>query len=260
MPPEIPELPPELPRTEPITSGLPWGFWATIGWSVLIFIGSIFAQFVGGFIGGLIAAARGEKLDASSIASDGNILALGTCLSGIAALALVILFAWVRKGIDLKTYLALQLPTKREFSRWFICLLLLVLATDALSALLGRPIVPEVIIEIYQDTGWARPFLLLAILVGAPLSEEFLFRGFLFAGFQRSWLGTIGTIIVTSVLWAAIHVQYDHYGMAVIFLAGLVLGFARAKTGSLWLCVMLHSLMNVIAMIELLTYLSVVGK
>jgi len=96
--------------------------------------------------------------------------------------------------------------------------------------------------------------------LGRRSPRSFCFADFLFAGFQRSWLGIIGTIIVTSVLWAAIHVQYDHYGMAVIFLAGLVLGFARAKTGSLWLCVVLHSLMNVIAMIELLTYLSVVGK
>jgi len=256
---EPPELPPELPP-EPVAAGRPWGVWATIGWSVLIVIGSLFAQIVGGFIGGMIAVARGEKIDAASVASDGNILALATCVSGIVALALTVFFAKLRRGIDLKTYLALRLPTKREFSRWFICLLLLVLATDAASALLGRPIVPDFMIEIYQNSDWARPFLWLAVMVTAPLSEEFFFRGFLLAGLQQSRLGSVGTVLITSALWAAIHMQYDLYGITVIFLGGLVLGFARVKTSSLWLCVMLHSLMNLIATIELLTYLSVVEK
>jgi len=256
---EPPELPPELPHTEPVAAGRPWGPWATIGWSILIVVGSLAAQIVVAAIVAVVTA-RGRRIDAESLSSDGNVLAMATCASGLVALGLTVFFAWLRRGIDLKTYLALRLPTKREFSRWFICLLLLVLATDATSALLGRSIVPEVMIEIYQNSGWARPVLWLAILVMAPLSEEFFFRGFLFAGLQQSRLGSVGTVLITSVLWAVIHLQYDFYGIAVIFLAGLVLGYARVKTSSLWLCVMLHSLMNVIAMIELLTYLSVVEK
>ena len=256
---EPPELPPELTHPEPVAAGRPWGVWATIGWSLLIVIASLAAQIVVAAIVAVVTA-RGGRIDAESLSSDGNVLAMATCASGLVALALTVFFAWLRRGIDLKTYLALRLPTQREFSRWFICLLLLVLATDAASALLSRPIVPEVMIEIYENSDWARPVLWLAILVMAPLSEEFFFRGFLFAGLQQSRLGSLGTVLITSVLWAVIHLQYDIYGIAVIFLAGLVLGFARVKTSSLWLCVILHSLMNVIAMIELLTYLSVVEK
>lgn len=253
---EPPELPPEFPYAEPAAEGRPWGVWATIGWSLLIVVGSLAAQIVVAIIAAVITTARGGKIDAGSFHSDWNILAMATSASGLVALALTVFFAWLRKGIDLKTYLALRLPTTKEFLRWFILLLLLILASDGLSALLDRPIVPEFMIEAYENSDWARAFLWLAVLVTAPLSEEFFFRGFLFTSLQQSRLGLVGTVLITSVLWAAIHLQYDLYGMTIIFLSGLILGFARAKTSSLWLCVMLHALMNLIATAELLAYLS----
>jgi membrane protease YdiL (CAAX protease family) len=78
----------------------------------------------------------------------------------------------------------------------------------------------------------------------------------MFAGLQRSALGTIGTIVLTAAVWAAIHVQYDLHGILVIFFLGLFLGWVRYRTGSLWLCVMLHSIMNLIATIQLLIVLA----
>ena len=49
---------------------------------------------------------------------------------------------------------------------------------------------------------------------GCPVFEELFFRGFLLEGFRRTFLGTTGAVVLTSLLWAVIHTQYDLYYMA----------------------------------------------
>jgi membrane protease YdiL (CAAX protease family) len=94
------------------------------------------------------------------------------------------------------------------------------------------------------------PLLWLAVVVGAPVGEEIFFRGFLFAGLAKSRLGGTGAIVLSSLAWAVIHVQYDPFDMAYIFLLGLVIGAFRLKTNSLWPPILMHALVNLIAMIQ----------
>jgi membrane protease YdiL (CAAX protease family) len=256
MIPEQPASPPPVLPTEPIQEARPWGLWATVGWSLLIMLLALVAQTAAIFVVALVQTASGVKIDPERIANDGDYLAVATCGLGVAGIGLSIFFAAVRKGITVKDYLALRLPRAKEFVRHLLVLFGLVLLSDGISLLLGKPIVPEVMIEIYQSASWALPILWVALLITAPLSEEFFFRGFMFAGLQRSALGTIGTIVLTAAVWAAIHVQYDLHGILVIFFLGLFLGWVRYRTGSLWLCVMLHSIMNLIATIQLLIVLA----
>lgn len=61
---------------------------------------------------------------------------------------------------------------------------------------------------------------------------------------------------MTSAAWAVIHVQYDWYGMAVIFVTGIVFGIARKKSKSLLTTILMHSYMNMIATIETVVFLS----
>jgi membrane protease YdiL (CAAX protease family) len=255
MIPEVPSPPPLLPADE--IKARPWGTWATVGWTIVIMLAALAAQVIAMIVMAAVLAARGTKVDPQSIGSDGNFLAVATCGSGLAAIGLSLLFAAVRRGITVKEYLALSLPSPKEFGKYLAFLLFFVLVSDGITVMLGRPIVPEFMMETYQSTTWGVPLLLLVLLVTAPLSEEFLFRGFMFAGLLRSPLGVIGTIIVTSLVWAGIHLQYDMYGIFVIFILGLFLGFVRYKTGSMWLCVILHSIMNLIATIELMVLLSI---
>ena len=51
-------------------------------------------------------------------------------------------------------------------------------------------------------------------------------------------------IVVISVLWAALHIQYDWAGMLQIFVIGLFLGFVRWRSGSTLLTFVLHALFN----------------
>lgn len=88
----------------------------------------------------------------------------------------------------------------------------------------------------------------LAVVI-APLSEELLFRGFLFGGLAPSRLGPIGAIAVTSAIWAVIHVQYAWPIMVQIFVYGATFGVARWRTGSLWPSIVAHGLINLYAAI-----------
>jgi membrane protease YdiL (CAAX protease family) len=98
------------------------------------------------------------------------------------------------------------------------------------------------------------------VVIFAPLFEECFFRGFLFAGFLHSRMGVIGAVAVTSVTFAALHFQYDLYGMASILVMGIVLGIVRWRTGSLWSTILLHSLWNLTGIIQTALYVNGVAQ
>jgi membrane protease YdiL (CAAX protease family) len=80
-----------------------------------------------------------------------------------------------------------------------------------------------------------------AILI-APVVEETVFRGLLFAIFERS-AGLRSAILITAVLFAGLHIPeywqaWNHVLM--ILLVGLVLSAARGMTGSLAPSILLH--------------------
>ena len=50
---------------------------------------------------------------------------------------------------------------------------------------------------------------LLVVGVGAPLSEELLFRGFLLSALARSRLGFAGGAVITTAWWTALHAGYS---------------------------------------------------
>jgi membrane protease YdiL (CAAX protease family) len=134
----------------------------------------------------------------------------------------------------------------------------LLLLSDVFTTLMGRPIVPDFMVDVYQTAGFV-PFLWLALIVAAPLMEEVFFRRFLLAGFSRSKIGAPGAIVLTAALWAAIHSQYDFYGIATIFVFGLFLGYARLKTGSIYTTIILHAVMNLGATIQVAALLRFLG-
>jgi hypothetical protein len=94
--------------------------------------------------------------------------------------------------------------------------------------------------------------LFLGVAIGAPLVEEFMFRGALWRGWRASKLGLWGTLVLTSFFWAILHLQYPPVIIAYIFCLGLILGLAREKTGNLWVPVWMHAVNNGIATFEML--------
>ena len=89
-------------------------------------------------------------------------------------------------------------------------------------------------------------------VLGAPLVEEVLFRGILFAGLVNTRLGRLGTVIVTSALWAAAHLGAAPilFGV-IIFFMGLALGTLLLRFGSLWVTIACHTLWNLVTTLVL---------
>ena len=105
-------------------------------------------------------------------------------------------------------------------------------------------------LDVYATT--ASPVLLwLAVVVFAPMFEEVLFRGFLYTGFRSSRIGVVGAVIITSLLWAGSHLQYQLFAIILIFILGIILGIIRYKTGSIWVPMIMHGFNNLLAMIVL---------
>jgi hypothetical protein len=143
-------------------------------------------------------------------------------------------------------YLALKWPQKRDVIFGLIGLVVLIAVCDTLLYLSGRDLVTQFQLQSYTTAaaeGWLLPMWLGAIVI-APAGEEIMFRGFLFRGWARTERTMWPAIIVISVLWASLHVQYDWTGIAQIFAIGLFLGFVRWRSGSTLLTFILHGLFN----------------
>jgi hypothetical protein len=63
-------------------------------------------------------------------------------------------------------------------------------------------------------------------------------------------VGVLGAIVVTSLAFAVIHLQYDWYGRATILAVGLFLGVVRWRTKSVALPILLHAVMNAVATVQ----------
>jgi membrane protease YdiL (CAAX protease family) len=73
----------------------------------------------------------------------------------------------------------------------------------------------------------------------------------MYRGLAASALGPTGTIVLTSLVWSVVHIQYDWFYLVHIFAVGLLLGAVRYKSGSTLLTIVLHALMNLVATLEM---------
>lgn len=194
-----------------------------------------------------------------SIESNGFCLAVATCVSNPFVVGLTVLFAKIRKQITVRQYLCLHRVGWRELGKWSLVVVLFVICHDTLIFLLGRPIVPDFMLAAYR-TAYSLPLLWLALMVMAPLAEEIFFRGFLFKGIEGSKLGPAVAIIITALAWSVMHLQYDIYGIAGLFVGGLLLGFARLRSNSIYPPIVMHALQNLIATIEVVVVSKMSGS
>ena len=230
---------------------LPWGFWATLGFSALIILGNFFSVIIAAV--GIVASGENPTLatNPAQLASNGMLVALSTLLSSPIVLGLTFLFVNLRKGPPVKEYLGLHEVDWRTTLAWSLLLLLFAGISDLITFHLERPIVPDFMLNVYQ-TATSKVLLWIALVIAAPVSEEIFFRGFLFYGLQNTQLGSKGAIVLSSLIWAPLHMQYDTYNLAAIMVLGLLLGYARWKGRSVYIPIVMHALMNSIAAMEVM--------
>jgi membrane protease YdiL (CAAX protease family) len=230
-----------------------WKFWGSLAWAVVIFLAMTAAEFAVLFA---LLHARdpdGETnfTDFERLSSDGVAVALNVIAVAPVTVAVVAVAVRLTRT-SLAEYLALRWFARRDLWLGLICLLAYGLAVDATAWLSGHPIEPAFVLDTLRTAGaaGALPLFVLAVAVVAPFSEELAVRGFLYRGFAASWLGSTGAILLTSALWALVHLQYDWFFIGEVFGVGLILGWMRRRSDSTWLTMILHGAYNLMALAE----------
>ncbi|MGJ8644610.1 MAG: CPBP family intramembrane glutamic endopeptidase [Luteolibacter sp.] len=96
----------------------------------------------------------------------------------------------------------------------------------------------------YVDTIYMFHVLFTSVVL-APVFEEIVFRGFLFQGL-RGKVGTLWAGVISTVLFALVHTQYDFWGWISVGITGAVAAFLVWRTGSITTSIALHALTNLL--------------
>lgn len=91
----------------------------------------------------------------------------------------------------------------------------------------------------------------LVVTVGAPLSEELLFRGFLLPALVKTSRGFIGAAVLTTIGWTALHLGYSILGLVEITMIGFYFAWLMRRFENLWLPIILHALYNGLQLLAL---------
>ena len=229
----------------------PWGIFATFA------LGAI--ALIVGQLSGIVAVSEFYGINLNQIGTisrDGGGIILFICVSAPVQVALLVTAASYKGSAA--AYLGYKLPRRGELLFGVGALAALIFVGDMISLLAGRNIVDRFQSDIYQAAQKANmfPLLLFAITVLIPISEESLFRGFLFRGWLQSPRSAWPVIVLTAGLFAIIHVQYDWFLIGQVFAFGVLFGWMRWVTGSTLLTMLLHGLVNLEGMIETLLTVS----
>lgn len=86
------------------------------------------------------------------------------------------------------------------------------------------------------------------ICIAAPLLEEIIFRGFIYAGFRRRF-PPVTAVLISALVFGAAHITQAFGGMIAIILVGVLLAALYERTRVLWPSIVAHSLHNTLVFI-----------
>ncbi len=180
---------------------------------------------------------------------------LGILLGELLAILIPTALAVLVLKADARTTLRLRLPSTTDFLLALPLAASLVVINDQLSNLTSQvfPISEEfresIISLLRAETVYEWIVRILGLAVGAAVAEEVLFRGFIQKSLERSSLGRAGAILLTSFLFAVMHVMPQ--GLASYMLAGVVLGITAIATDSILIPILIHAVNNASAIMLL---------
>lgn len=112
-------------------------------------------------------------------------------------------------------------------------------------SLAGQDIPAEIGFDPLDPRMWAYP---LAIIVIAPISEEIVFRGWLFAGIAGRVRNPLWVIVLTALFWAMVHTGQGFAKAAALVPVGIAFGLMRHRYQSLWPSICGHMLTNALGL------------
>jgi membrane protease YdiL (CAAX protease family) len=228
-----------------------WKFWGTTLWGLFVFA----AMFVGqiAVVAWFLFWHEGPIDVAAAIQVIGGGLTIS--LSVITGLPAVLAALWIAIRItrtSFSEYLALRGTSWTNLVIGVVALFVLVMGWDMLSRATGREVEPGFMGDVLKSAraDGALWLLVIAFCIAAPVTEELFARGFLYRGWSESFLGPIGAIVLSSMAWTVLHLQYDWYFLGEVFSIGLLLGYLRYRCNSTWLTIILHGLNNLAAVVQ----------
>ncbi|HKS18899.1 MAG TPA: CPBP family intramembrane glutamic endopeptidase [Bradyrhizobium sp.] len=243
-------LSPESSLTAPRA---PWisKFWDTLWLGVFIFA-AMFAGQVAVVLWFVLRQDGPFDMAAVIHAVGGGLTISLSVIMGLPAVAVACWIATRALRRPFAEYLALRWTSWKNVAIGVVALVVLVAGWDLLSRVLGREITPGFMGEVLKSAQaeGALWLLVIAFCIAAPMSEEFFARGFLYRGWSESPLRPVGAIVLSSLAWTLLHLQYDWFFLGEVFSIGLLFGYLRYRTGSTWLTVVLHGLNNLAATVQ----------
>jgi uncharacterized protein len=237
--PELPERP-ERPEPPAPTGADAWPAWAAPL--------ALVAGLIGATVGGLLVFVITEAFGVDAGEKPPGLLLGATLVQDIAFVAAAIVFAkmtgpvwaaqfglrptqfWKAAGLIVATYLAF------------------VLFAGLWTSIVGDPGDEPLLDDLGVDESTLLLVLgALTVCVGAPLVEEFFFRGFFFRAL-RNWIGVAGGAIATGIVFGGIHASSSPVEHLVpLAVLGALFCLLYQATGSLYPCIVLHAINNSIA-------------
>jgi hypothetical protein len=221
-----------------------WPAWAVLPAGAIIFAG---AALVGLIVSIIVVAMMGS---AATVSVEPPLQVVTSWLAGL-QIGLILLTIIAAGFFSSNRWEALAL--RRPRGGWLVMVLALIPMFAVTGIWTGLLIwwKPEIVIgdlRVFKEMlqGSTAIPALLVIGIGAPLSEELLFRGFLFSGLAKSRLGLIGTAVLTAVLWTALHFGYSIFGLIEILFIGLYFAWLLIRTGSVWVTIFCHAVYNTV--------------
>jgi len=111
--------------------------------------------------------------------------------------------------------------------------------------------VSEDMVYTYQTARYMALFWIF-VTVLAPVYEEMLYRGFLLTELSATHLRQFWVVLIPAVIWTIGHAEFDPGRVLFLLGLGILLGYARVRTGSLTLSIGLHSFVNIVVTIQVL--------
>jgi membrane protease YdiL (CAAX protease family) len=151
------------------------------------------------------------------------------------------------RGLDRRSFLGLRRP--RSWWRAAGIAALIVIATLVVSAAVapfGNPEREQGLVPEHWDSSRAAQFAAFAVAVTmlAPIAEELLFRGVGYGLLEP--FGQPAAVVVVGLAFGLIHGLVT--GFPVIATFGIGLAYLRARTGSIYPCMILHGAFNALAL------------
>lgn len=84
-----------------------------------------------------------------------------------------------------------------------------------------------------------------------PIVEEAFFRGLAWSKFLERSISELGALFSTSILFVLAHLPVDLNSLIQLSAMSLALGLMRYLSGSIWIGVLAHSIMNIVVFFEL---------